>query len=257
MKSFLIYLLSFLVAAGLGFGAMHFLKPVIFADNEPVAVVDTHTLSQAAPAEPAAEEYDLEDEASDLDAEEEPEPEKTVPEPVKEQADEFEIDITSLRKPSTGEGLYKVYGMKTKGAQGTVRYTLTDAENTSNVYNTDSNGAFVDVKANTNGHFILVAKDLSTGKIAKKSLYGIKYVKPVEKLSASEIEKIINSGNSANLQPVSDRMAGNVKVNCNLSDVTSLRAAFSRVNMEDMKATVTNVQYDGTGRVTAITLTLQ
>jgi len=258
MRNFIIYLLSFLVSIGIGFALMHFvIKPMLVQKEEPVAVVDTRPVAQNTPSEPAVEENVLEDEASDLDAEEEPEAKEIVPETVKVEEDVFELDITSLKKPATGEGVYKVYGMKTKGAKGSVKYTLTDLEDRANVYNTDSNGVFTDVKANSKGQFQLAAKDLSTGNVAKKTIYGIKYVKPVDKLSAGDIEKILNSGNSSNLQPVSDRFAANVKVRCNLSEVTTMRAAFTRVNMDDMKATVTDVQYDGTGHVTSITLTLQ
>ena len=79
---------------------------------------------------------------------------------------------------------------------------------------------------------------------------------PVEKLSAGEIASIINSGNADNIRPVQDRIAKKVRVSCNVEGVNSINSACSRAYMDDLSASVSNLKYDETGRLTSLTITL-
>lgn len=246
MKNIGIYVLTFVLALALGFGIMYLVKPLLTpSEPEHVSLADTQYVSahEAVPEEPDPEEAD------EIYEEEEPEPVA-----VREAEEVFELVTSGLKKPSVGDGLFKVYGMTVNGGSGSVRYTLSDSEGHS--YESSS-GVFPEVAANTSGNYTLVAKDIVTGRTARKTIYGLKYVKPVEHLEAADIAKAINSGNADNLRPLRDRMAAKVKVASNQSDVTTFEAACMRVSMEGLNATVSNLQFDGTGHLTSLRIDLQ
>ncbi|MBR4827007.1 MAG: hypothetical protein IKZ91_03890 [Bacteroidales bacterium] len=258
MKSFILYLLSFLIAGALGFGGVYAGKQ-LFGGKEVTPVVkslsDLEKVSLLTQDNSAAEDYTKEedsyvDKAEDVAAEE----------PVREiepaPAAEAVFEIASAGKPvAVSEGMFKLSGIRVNGGSGDYKYVLSDKEG----HKYESyNGTFGAVAANTNGYYGLKAVDMVTGKETNaKTVSGFKYIKPVEKLSAAEIAEIINSGSSDRLKPVSDRISKNVKVSSNEPDVKTLNSALMRVNMDNMRASVSNVQYDATGHVTSLTITLQ
>lgn len=255
MNKTLLYIVLFLAAAVVGFSATYFLRrdsgeqaaqsgKVVAAVSVPE--VNTPEIVLSDKEAPKAEILETENPVK-----KEPAPEKpVVTEP------EFEIVLSGKKTEAIGEGRFRVSGIRTKGGSGgTVKFTLTDSEGHS--YES-LDGTFPEVQSNTRGNYVLKATDLSTGKTANaRHLYGFKIVKSVEGMSAAELSALFNTGNGDNLTKVSHRIVTKPKVTCNLPDVTTFSAVFTKVWMEGLHADVTHVTYDATGKVSAITVNLQ
>ena len=240
MKKILIYLLSFLLAGALGFGGVYLIKPKL---TTKAPAVGSPYVVPTADVLPVLDTIPEEDPGLDEFAEEEP--------------SVLEIDITAKKVTRLSNGGFKVSGLKVKGSSGdNVKFILSDNEN--HVYES-YDGSFADVvQPNARGYYNAKVRDLRSGKeSAAKALYGFRDLKPVEKLSASELAAMFNSGTSSSMAPLRDRMAGNVKIKSNFPDVTTPSDVFLRVANEDLHVTVTSVHYDASGRADVINLELK
>ena len=237
MKKFLLYLLSFLIAGAIGFAGVYLFKLM----TKPVPVQQ--------PAQPVQVEQ-----VTEVVQEDEPEPVVRVAE---ETVQSFELDLSGKKVSRLASGGFKVSGLRVKGGSGgAVKYILRDNEN--HLYESLDGNFEAEVAANARGYYNVVACDMKTGEAtAAKALYGFKEVKQVERMSTSELEAMFNSGTSASMAPVRERLADKVKIKSNFPDVTTPSDVFLRVANEDLTVTVSSVHYDASGRADVITLELQ
>lgn len=266
MNKAVLYILLFLVAAAAGFTATYFITkdsprpsgttgilaevPRAEESRVPEPVVEAPTTEEPVVKVPAVEEPVMEVPVAEAPKEEAPKVKPVATEP------EFEIVLSGKKMEAVGEGLFRLSGIRTKGGSGAaVKYTLRDSEG--HAYES-LDGTFPEVQANTKGTYALKATETTTGRTAKpKYISGFKFVKPVEKLSAEQLTALFNTGNGDNLAKVKHNFVAKPRVKCNHPDVTTLSAVFSRVWMDGLTANVTQVTYDGTGKISAITVTLQ
>lgn len=266
MNKAVLYILLFLVAAAAGFTATYFitkdsprpsgttgiLAEVTRAEEPrvPEPVVEAPTTEEPVVKVPAVEEPVMEAPVAEAPKEEAPKVKPVATEP------EFEIVLSGKKVEAVGEGLFRLSGIRTKGGSGAaVKYTLRDSEG--HAYES-LDGTFPEVQANTKGTYALKATETTTGRTAKpKYISGFKFVKPVEKLSASELTALFNTGNGENLDKVRSRVVAKPKVICNTPGVITLSAILSAVNMDGLRANVTGVSYDANGKVSEIKVDLQ
>lgn len=267
MNKALLYILLFLAAAAAGFTATYFItkdspRPSGFTGK----LAEDTKVGETKVWESVVETQETESPVEDFSVAEvskENAPKEEVP-AINERSEErpvaaepvFEIVLSAKKVEAVGEGLFRLSGIRTKGGSGaTVKYTLKDNEG--HAYES-LDGTFPEVQSNAKGTYVLKATEQSTGLTAKSRIIsGFKYVKPVEKLSAEELAALFNTGNGDNLEKVKNRFVAKPKVKCNHSDVTTLSAVFSRVWMDGLTATVSQVTYDATGKISALTVTLQ
>lgn len=276
MNKALLYILLFLAAAAAGFTVTYFVtkdspRPSGTAGKlaEDSKVEETRVrepVEETPEAEVRVRESSVKEspvtETPKVQAPKEEAPKEEVPavkEPLVEKPiaaePAFEIVLSAKKVEAVGDGLFKLSGIRTKGGSGAaVKYTLKDNEG--HAYES-LDGTFPEVQSNAKGTYVLKATETTTGRTAQRSISGFKYVKPVEKLSAEELTALFNTGNGDNLEKVKHRFVAKPKVHCNHSDVTTLSAVFSRVWMDGMTATVSQVTYDATGKISAITVSLQ
>ena len=246
MKNVLLYLLAFVIAGALGFGGAYLYKSSVKSKAAAEAARQAASVVVTNPVEPEIQDNEPESDEED-----------SCESSFDASAAEFEIDLSHKKVTRLSNGGFKVSGINVKGnISESIRYILSDNEGHS--YESMS-GTFSDVvAANTKGYYGVKAEDLKTGRVtAAKTIYGFKILKPVEKVAASEFTAIFNTGKSSSLSSVSDRISEKVKVRSNLPDVTTTSEVFMRVANDNMKATVTSVHYDVTGRADLIIVDLQ
>jgi len=261
MNKTLVYILLFLAAAAVGFGAMYFLEKDN-TEKQPVSEKVAYLPEEPVTAEPESPE------AEPIIATPAPAPAagpKETPQayehasavPVESATSEpqFEIDLSKKKIEAVGDGVFRLSGIRIKGGSGNVKYTLRDGEGH---YYESKDGTFPEVQSNAKGSYTLKATDMTTKETAKpKYLSGFKNLKPVERLSTAEIEAVLNSGNGDNLNSIKGRLVAKPRVICDDPSVTTMSAVITRVWMEGLKASVTNVKYDASGKVSSITVVLQ
>ena len=279
MNKILIYLLTPLVAFGVGFGGTYLVKSLFGNDGgkepaEPVKQEERTEVTVEPEETPAETVTELPSAETGIKSAAEtgirPEAEtgiKTAAETRSAAPAVFALDKSAVKvRAESGGDTFTVTGLGVTGDSGAgARYVLTDSEN--HVYRSDD-GSFSGVAANTKGVYAVAAYDKITNEKSKVlTISGFKsknaapaqssQVDPVTRLTASELAGILNTGDSDNLNGVRDRIVPrNCRVTCNLPGVSTLSEVFTKVNMEGKKASVSNVKYDPYGRVSALTVNL-
>lgn len=161
---------------------------------------------------------------------------------------QLSVDKSGCRVEQIAESGFMVSGLRAKNVKGSrLSYVLSDSEG-HRYESTD--GFFENVAPNEKGTYAVVVRDLDNGEKSKASIIsGFKIVKPIEKLSAAELSAIFNTGSGDSLNSVQDKFARNCKVRSNRSEVSTMSKVFELVNMQDLRATVTDVEYDAVGRI--------
>ena len=258
-KNVLVYALLALLAMAVGLGAVYFLRkekvveparPVVTelpkADPDPVPEQEAQELAQQADVNPGPEE-------PEITAAEEPSVSHTQEEapaaPV--------LVISSAQVEAVSEDRFRVSGLKVRGAsEAGVTYELFDRE--SHKYYSDS-GVFENIEANSSGAYMVRAIDKETKLNSQvRTLKGFALQKPVDRLSATDLAKIFNTGNAGELEEYRARFVDTkrCRITCNHAEITTLSQVFQAVSMEGYTATVSNIQYDANGRIKSLTVSL-
>ena len=271
MKKSIVYVILALLATAAGVAAVYFVKQgkldiksllsfnkektEVLSDSqaplqeEPVinTSVDTLTL----PPLPESSE-------SEIPGLPDPEPENVVEDhPDAPVAPPMKVDKSDCRVEQVPGEVFRVTGLRAHNAEpAEIYFVLSDSEG--HRYES-SDGSFDDVAPNTKGTYAAVVKNRVTNeKSAAVIIGGFKIEKPVERMTAAELTDLFNKGSGDDLDAYKGRFASikTCKVISNRSDVSTLSRVFMVVNMEELKATVNNVEYDAAGRIISVNVSL-
>lgn len=270
------YSLTAIISIAVGIGAMYFLKPImmdsmgLFEKKDKVTSVIDRIQRKIEQESPKIE-TQINESEPEVNVQPVLEPEKmtvsepvaVVPETIKEPELTVEPEvvlptpvlITSRVLVVQDENeTFTVSGLSAKDVGSDVEFVLSDDE--SHRYNS-SDGQFTNVSGNTKGTYIATVKDLNTGKSSvARVVKGFIVRKPVVKMEAAEVEAMFNTGNAAAFKDKSDRFVDKVVFKCNMSEVTTVTTVFQKVSMEDLRVSVSDLEYDSLGRIKSMTITL-
>lgn len=261
-KNIFVYALLVLVAMAIGFGAVYFLKKK--GAEEPAPPVSTVLPEPApapkeeveAPARPVITEPAQTVVETTVPKENTSAPEVEAP---KEEAPAAPVVIiSSAQVKAMSENSFKVSGLKAKGAsESGVTYELFDREK--HKYFSET-GDFEDIEPNSAGSYYVRAIDKETQLISQvRTLKGFSVQKPIDRLSASDLTAVFNTGNAGELDDYRAKFVDSkrCRVTCNLSEITTLSQVFQAVSMDGLTATVTDIRYDATGKITSLSVSLE
>ncbi len=237
MKNTVIYVLTFVLALGLGFGGAFVYKnyasspePIRHATDTPKKVETTKT---------------------DVAVEEEP----TYTEAVSDSnsvklasSGSLEVDITSRIVENGSGSKFKVSGFSVIGANsGTIEYLLFDSKGNP-VSGVD--GVF---EVPSNATYYVVAEDRARGLTSEEQSFHLS-----SKLTKAKLESVINDRDNDVPSSVTSLCVSNYKVSCSgynartLSDLNGLYLDHNE--LADKKAEVSKIKYNENGKVQSFTV---
>lgn len=181
------------------------------------------------------------------------------------QQHEIELDLrrvkVNLAVGSTSYH-YTVKGIQAKDAESgdvltetQVRFYLEDG-NGHSYQSTD--GTFNDVAPTSGGSYRIYAQDITTNKkTGAETINGFVIKTPIDRLSASELTSIFNTGDYAsNSARLKSKCAPSVRIVNQTAGLApnTYQEVFMAVDLEGWQVTVTALDYDCLGQITRITL---
>lgn len=267
-KNVTTYCLIAIASIFFGIGAMYFLKPVLVSSmgvfEEEAKVSDVIAeLSKTIEAEVVAtqsesmEEETLNDTIPSVDTnplpEQNIEPEVTPVEEVVETPDPVLI-ISHISVVQDDNETFTVAGIRAKDVGTEVEFELRDDEN--HRY-TSPDGNFKEVAGNAKGVYYASVKDLATGKKSSSRLAkGFIVKKPVQKMEASEVAAMFNTGNADSFKKYRDHFVDKPVIKSNRNNISAMSQVFQCVSMEFMTVSVSDLEYDSLGRIVSLTVTI-
>lgn len=272
------YSLTAIISIAVGIGAMYFLKPVLmdsmglFEKKEEVtnviAELKKNIEQESLKTEMEKQEITPESESQEIQAQEAEsitaQESVVAPEPIKEPVQIVEEPVVELPTPvlitsrvsvvQDENETFTITGLVAKDVGIDMEFVLSDEENHRYA---SSSGQFTGVSGNAKGTYVATVKDLNTGKISvARAIKGFIVQKPVSRMSVAEVEAMFNTGNADEFKKKSDHFVDKVAFRCNKPEVTTISSVFTQVSMEDLKVSVSDLEYDFLGRIKSLTITL-
>lgn len=234
MKNTVIYVLTFVLALGLGFGGAFLIK-----GNAPSPEPMKHTTNTPKTVETAKADVAGEEEHAVADALADSDSDSVKP----ASSGSLELDITG-RIVENGSGTkFKVSGFSVIGAHsGTIEYLLFDSKGNP-VSGVD--GVF---EVPSNATYYVVAEDKARGLTSEEQSFRLS-----SKLTKARLESVINDRDNDVPSSVTSLCVSNYKVSCSgysaktLSDLNGLYLDHNE--LADKKAEVSNIKYNENGKV--------
>lgn len=234
MKNTVIYVLTFVLALGLGFGGAFLIK-----GNAPSPEPMKHTTNTPNTVETAKADVAGEEEHAVADALADSDSDSVKP----ASSGSLELDITG-RIVENGSGTkFKVSGFSVIGAHsGTIEYLLFDSKGNP-VSGVD--GVF---EVPSNATYYVVAEDKARGLTSEEQSFRLS-----SKLTKARLESVINDRDNDVPSSVTSLCVSNYKVSCSgysaktLSDLNGLYLDHNE--LADKKAEVSNIKYNENGKV--------
>jgi hypothetical protein len=256
MKNLLVYILTFLIAAGVGVGAMFFIKNGQSGKPEPVSV-----------NAPVASVQDVRQEEEQLPVEEaeateqEPAPEEETPAvSVQVSGSASLVVIVDKRKVEDASGPnFKVSGFSVEGATGNqIEYHIYNSKTEEIRSFTGSPAASGSFEVPSNATYYITATDLQSGLVSDPADF-----KLGRKLTKAKLESVLNE--RANFDSVereaTSLCAPGYKVSCagySASSIAAVNGLYLDYNeLANKRAVVSNIKYNSIGKVTSFAVTMQ
>ena len=239
MKNTVIYVLTFVLALGLGFGGAF-----LFKGNAPSPEPVRHTTDTPKKVETAKTDVAVEEEHAVADAGTSSDSDSVKP----AIAGILELDITGRIVENASGSKFKVSGFSVTGAGGgTIEYLLFDSKGNP-VSGVD--GVF---EVPSNATYYVVAEDRARGLTSAEQSFRLS-----SKLTKARLESVINDRDNDVPSSVTSLCVSNYKVSCSgysaktLSDLNGLYLDHNE--LADKKAEVSNIKYNENGKVQSFTV---
>lgn len=234
MKNTVIYVLTFVLALGLGFGGAFLIK-----GNAPSPEPMKHTTNTPKTVETAKADVAGEEEHAVADALADSDSDSVKP----ASSGSLELDITGRIVENGSGSKFKVSGFSVIGANsGTIEYLLFDSKGNP-VSGVD--GVF---EVPSNATYYVVAEDKASGLTSEEQSFRLS-----SKLTKARLESVINDRDNDVPSSVTSLCVSNYKVSCSgysaktLSDLNGLYLDHNE--LADKKAEVSNIKYNENGKV--------